>query len=339
MSKRIGNIYNKNLTFEKLLSAHKKSKKAKRYKKVVILFEMNLEENIFDLMEELKEGNYKFGKYKSFTVYEPKERLIKTLCYKDKVVQMWYVENFIKPLFLDTFIEETYACIPDRGVHKAKEKTQYFMREKKKQNSNYWILKCDIRKFFFNMDQQILYDIFERKIKDKHFLKLTYEIIFNVDDNIGIPIGNYSSQYFANIYLNELDRFVKEKLKCKYYVRYMDDFVLFLESKSECKSKKELIKTFLNYKLKLELNGKTDYFKNNQGVNFCGYRIHHTHILVRNSNKIRNRRKFKKFNHKLNEDTSNISSMRGSFMSVKGYIQHANSYGLYKYFCNIIQKE
>ena len=338
MPTRIGNIYNKELTFEKLLNAHRKAKKSKRYRKAVILFEINLEENIFDLLYELKDGNYKFGNYKSFTVYEPKERLIKTLCYKDRVVHMWYVENFIKPIFLNIFIKETFACIPERGIQKAKEKTQHLMRKKKRVNKDYWILKCDIKKFFFNIDQQILFNIFERKIKDKYFLKLTNEIIFNVEDDIGIPIGNYTSQYFANIYLNELDIFVKYGLKCNSYVRYMDDFILFLNDKNECKEKWILIEEFLFKKLKLRLNKKTDYFKNTQGANFCGYRIYNTHVLVRNSNKVRNRRKFKKFSCKLKENVSDVTYIKNSFMSVRGYIMHADSYGLYKHFVGILKR-
>jgi retron-type reverse transcriptase len=338
MPKRVGNIYNENLTFETLLLSHQKAKRNKRFKSEIILFEMDLEKNIFQLILELKNGEYKFGTYKSFTIHEPKERLIKTLSYKDRVVQMWYVENFIKPIFLNQFIEETYACIPKRGVHKSKEKMQYFMRKKKRANTNYWILKCDIKKFFFNINQEKLYNVIERKIKDKYFLKLTSEIIFNTEDKVEIPIGNYTSQYYANIYLNKLDRFVKDELKCKYYVRYMDDFILLLDNKDDCKAAMNSIEIFIDKYLNLKLNKKTDYFDNKQGVDFCGYRIYNTHVLVRNSNKIRNRRKFKKFHHKLTNDISNITYMRNSFMSVKGYIEHANSFGLYKYFVNIITK-
>ena len=158
-----------------------------------------------------------------------------------------------------------------------------------------WILKCDIKKFFFNIDRQILFDLLKRKIKDKYFLRFSKKIIFYNQEQIGIPIGNYTSQYYENIYLTKLDKYIKEKLKIRYYTRYMDDFVLIIESKEKTKELLEKIKGLLDKNLKLELNSKTAYFKQNQGINYCGFRIWKTHRLLREQSKKKMKRKLKNF--------------------------------------------
>ena len=227
MPKRINNVFKENITFSKLLEAHNKCKKNKRYKKQVIEFEMNLERNIISLGRSLLSGTYSFSKYFEFTIYEPKERKIKTLNYKDRVILCWYVENFLKPYFKPNFIEDSYACLEEKGTHKAIEKTVKYLRFASNYFNSVWILKCDIKKFFFNIDRNILFSMLLRKIKDKYFLEFSKKIIFYDKEKIGIPIGNYTSQYFANIYMTALDKFVKEKLKIKYYIRFMDGATCF----------------------------------------------------------------------------------------------------------------
>jgi retron-type reverse transcriptase len=135
-------------------------------------------------------------------------------------------------------------------------------------NKEFYILKCDIAKFFNSIDKEILYKIISRKVKDKKFLSCTHRVLFDGTYKIGIPIGNYTSQFFANIYLNELDHFVKEVLRVKYYVRYMDDFILLLDNKAQAIEVRKRLDEFLDSKLHLKLNKKTNYFKCKQGVNF-----------------------------------------------------------------------
>ena len=328
MPKRVNNIYLENISFSKLLEAHNKCKKHKRFKKQVIEFEMNLENNILKIGRELKKETYEFSEYFEFTIYEPKERKIKTLEYRDRVVQTWYVENFLKPNFEKAYMNDTYACIENRGTHKAVDKMQEYLKKADKEYSDVWVLKCDISKFFFNVDRDILYKLIKRKIKDKYFLNITRKIIFYNEEEVGIPIGNYTSQIYANIYLNELDKYIKEVLKVKYVVRYMDDFVLLLDSKEKAKAYLNKISKFLRTNLKLELNKKTSYFKAKQGVNFCGFRIWKTHRLLREQSKKKMKRKLKTFEKLYRDNKIEQSYILACINSWMGHAKHCNSYNL-----------
>lgn len=296
MPKRLNNIFYDKLKFKNMYEAYKRAAKNKHKCKEVIIYELDLANNILKALKQLYYGTYQIGEYRKFKIYEPKERIIQSLPFCDRVVQQWYVEEFIKKIFVPKFIQDTYACIENRGVHKGVKKVKKYMYEYSKKNPEFYVLKCDISKFFYSIDKEILYKIISRYVKDKYFLNLTKKFIYHDNERIGIPIGNYTSQYFANIYLNELDHFIKEKMKIKYYVRYMDDFILLLENKEKCQEVLQKIKNFLDTKLKLKLNKKTNYFKNKQGVNFCGYKIYSTHIKLKKENKKKIRKKIKTWN-------------------------------------------
>lgn len=225
MPKKIKNTFYKNLTFEKLYLAHIRARNHKTYKQDVVQFEMELERNITLLLNDIKNDTYRIGNYKEFKIYEPKERIIQSLPYRDRIVHQWYVEEFIKPYILPRFINTNFACLENKGTHKAVEQLQKYMRICKRNYGTFWILKCDISKFFYNIDKNILFNILSRHINDKKLLSFTHLLIFDCADTMsekGIPIGNYTSQFFANIYMNELDQYMKHNLRCKYYVRYMD---------------------------------------------------------------------------------------------------------------------
>src|SRR5574344_1627965 len=283
MPKTIKNIFDKKLTFISLIKAHKRAVMGKRNKIEVLLFEMDLETNIANIYDNLKNEKYKLGKYREFKIFEPKERIIKSLPYKDRVVHQWYVHEFIKPYFVPRFINDSFACIDSRGTLKAVVKTQKYMQKMYEKYGNYYIIKGDIKKFFYSINKDILFNILNKYIQDKKILWLTKILIYDNDDIKGIPIGNYTSQYFANIYLNELDHYLKDKLKIKYYLRYMDDFIIILKNKEDCKNILNKIKIFVNKKLDLELNHKTKYFPSKFGANFCGYIIHENYLLLRKS--------------------------------------------------------
>ncbi len=134
------------------------------------------------------------------------------------------LKSLLSLYFLPKFIEDTYACIPTKGVHQAVHKLRKYTYNMSKKNNDFYFLKCDVSKFFNSIDKETLYKIMERYVKDKYFLEHTKLLIYSDNSPIGNPIGNYTSQYFANIYMNKLDHYVKEELKIKYYVRYMDDF-------------------------------------------------------------------------------------------------------------------
>lgn len=313
------------------MEAHKRARKHKVFKNEVILFEMNLENNITNLLNNIKNKKYRLGKYHTFTIYEPKERLIKALPYIDRVVHQWYVEEFIKPYILPRFIDTSFACLTNRGTHKAVDKVQDYLRVYQRSNPNFWILKCDIHKFFYNINPNILFKIMQKYISDKELLNFTKLLIFDsslASNSVGIPIGNYTSQFFANIYLNELDQYVKRTLKIKYYVRYMDDFILLLDTKKDCIDMFAKIQVFLQNKLELKLNDKSRYYPNKMGVNFCGYRIFSTHRLLRTSSKKKIKKNIKKWNDLYETNKLDIPKTMLSINSWLGHASHCNSYKL-----------
>ena len=191
MPKKIKNCFYKNLTFDKLMQAHKRARKHKTYKDELIKFELNLENNIINLLNQIKNKTYNLGNYYEFKIYEPKERIIKALPYVDRIVHQWYVEEFIKPYILPKFIGTTFACIPEKGTHKAVLQVQNDIRKFKRTNGDFWILKCDIKKFFYSINPYILFDILKKYIADKELLNFTKLLLFEnrtSDDTIGIPI-------------------------------------------------------------------------------------------------------------------------------------------------------
>jgi len=330
MPKTMKNVYENALSFHNLLLAHKRARRGKREKRKVIQLELILEQELLQLEMELFNCIYKHGKYYSFKIYEPKERVIMASEYRDRIVHQWYVESFIKPYFVPQFINTTYACIEGRGMHKASKDLQKAMRTCKKKWKNYYILKMDVAKYFPNIDKRILWDILKRKMKDKKLLWLTREILLSTEGMLGLPLGNYTSQVFANIYLNELDQFAKHKLKCKYYFRYMDDIVILLTTKNIANNTLNDITTFLQDSLKLKLNSKTRVFKDVQGVNFCGYKINEKRLKIRHTSKCRMKRRLKKYTKLLKEERITIPDIQRSIAGWLGYAKHADSYNLRK---------
>ncbi len=338
MSKTMKNMFYENLTFEKMLKAHERSIKNKKNKRDVLKFNMDLETNLWNIINKLKNEKYSIGKYKTFTVYEPKKRVIKSLPYVDRVIQQWYIYEFIKPFFVKRFISNTCACIEKRGTHYAVDKAQKYMRIMKRKNEKYYILKCDIKNFFYSIDKDILFNILKKAITDKKILHLTEIFIFDSEDT-GIPIGNYTSQYFANIYLDILDHFIKEKLKVKYYVRYMDDFILLVNSKNDAKRFKKIIEEFLNKNLNLELNNKSNYYPNKSGINFCGYIIYETHRLLRKRAKIQMKKRINLWNKLNSFNKLNENKMILEWNSFLAHFKHANSYNFILKMYNKIDRK
>lgn len=311
MSKSIKNCFYKKLTFESLLRSHDRAKKNKTNRYELLRFSVDIETNIVGIMNSLKDGSYRLGKYKVFTIYEPKERVIKCLPYRDRIVQQWYIYEFIKPYIIPRIINTCCACVDNKGTHYAVLMVDKYMNIMKRKYDKYYILKLDIKKYFYNIDKNILYKIMNSFVSD-------------------IPIGNYTSQYFANIYLSILDRYVKEVLKVRYYVRYMDDMVIFLSTKEKCRIVMGKIKKFLIIELKLELNSKSRYYPSEMGVDFCGYRIYDGYRLIRNSSKRKIKKRIKKWKKDNNMGCLDRKKMMISFNSWSSHIRHANSYHIYQ---------
>ena len=281
MPKTIRNEFDKKLSYDNLMKAHKLSRKGKGYRKEIILFNLKREDYIMWLYEKLKNGTYKHSGYTTFYVTEPKLRKIEKSIYIDRIVHRWVVDNFLEPYFVPIFVNTSYAGLKKKGMHKACLDVQSTMRHLEKTWNEYYILKMDVRKYFQNINKDILYKILARKIQDTKLLWLLKEIIYSNEGKTGLAIGNYTSQMFANIYLNEVDQYVKNSLYCKYYFRYLDDSIAMFKTKEEAKFALKKIKEFLKNNLELELNEKTQIFKNKQGINFCGYEINPYRLKIR----------------------------------------------------------
>jgi RNA-directed DNA polymerase len=328
MPRTIRNQFEKKLSYENLMKAHNLSKRGKGYRKEIILFNLKQEEYIMWLYEQLKNETYKHGGYTEFYVTEPKVRRIQKSRYIDRIVHRWIVDQFLKEYFETTFIQKTYACIKNRGMHKACLDVQNAMKHCKRIWQNYYILKMDIRKYFQNIDKDILMNILKRKVKEEKLVKLLEKIVYSNSGKKGLPIGNYTSQIFANIYLNEIDQYIKHELKVKYYFRYMDDSILFVKTKKEAIELLEKIKNYLKIKLELELNDKTQIFKSNQGVNFCGYKINEYRLKLRDRGKKAIKQKVRYLKEEVQK--GNMSSKEASrfICGHLGYMKYANTRNL-----------
>jgi hypothetical protein len=289
----------------------------------ILKFDRNKLFELTKLLLALQNGVYHPSKYTEFTITDPKERRILALPYPDRVVHQFYVGEFIKPYFVPRFIEQSFACIPGRGSHKAADVAQKYLRTMQRQHGNtFYIVKMDIAKFFYNIDKDILFQILSRHIIDQELLTLTRTILYTNSPDTGIPIGNYTSQHFANIYLNELDQFVKRQLKIKYYLRYMDDFVMFVPTKSAAHQAFTAIQDFLRQNLKLELNHKSRYFPAKTFLDFCGYKIYPTHRKIRDRSKRSICQIIDAYeNHKI--DAAKFQERAGSWL---GHASHADTF-------------
>lgn len=223
-------------------------------------------------------------------------------------------------------------------MHKAALDVQDGMKKMKKSYREYYILKMDIRKYFNNIDKKNLYNILGKNIKDKKLMWLIGKILATQKKEKGIEIGNYTSQTFANIYLNEVDQYAVQTLKLKHYYRFMDDTVILLKTKTEAKEVLKKIEIFLKEKLELELNDKTNIFKSKQGVNFCGYKINEYRLKVRDKGKRKFKRKVKKIINKIENGEITSKQARIYLVGHLGYFNIANTYNLQRKN-KIIKKE
>src|SRR3989344_4020530 len=291
------NIYKKVCSLENLKLAYEKARRGKSHKDYVISFEENLEKELNKLKEELENFTYEPHELKRFVVRDPKTRTIHASAFRDRVVYHALV-NVIEPIFEKIFIYDSYASRKNKGTHNAVLRFDKFIRKVsfngKLVNSAVdnnmvigYILKADIKKYFENVNHEILLHIIKKKIKDENIIWLINKILNNYEmkkQGIGMPLGNLTSQFFANVYLNELDYFVKHELKAKYYIRYVDDFVVLHEDKNTLRHFKNKINAYLKT-LKLELHtDKSKIMPLRNGLTFLGYRIFYHYKLLRRSN-------------------------------------------------------
>lgn len=334
-------FYHEIYAFPRLLQAAEKACKGKRHKAYVARFHLNLEAELLRLESELKAMTYTPGAYKEFFIIEPKVRLISAAPYRDRVVHHALIQA-IEPLFDQTFIHDTYACRVGKGTHQAVERFTQFCRRNK------YVLKCDIQKYFPSIDHAVLYDLLCKKIADENVRWLIYTILdhsnpqepvlhyFPQDTDLfapvqrrrGIPIGNLTSQFFANVYLNGFDHFVKETLRCRYYLRYCDDFVIFDNRAARLREVKEAIQAYLaTLRLKLH-SSKCRISRVAQGTDFLGYRIFPTHRRVRTVNARRFIKKLRRFQAYYRRGEMTWESISQSVYSWIAHASHADTWRL-----------
>ena len=315
--KRNGNLYQKVASIDNLIEAERKARKGKKDQYGVKLFERDKERLFQELRSLLLEKRFKTSVYKTFKIWEPKERIIFRLPYYPDRIVHHAIMNVVEEIFVSNFTADTYSCIKGRGIHGALKSVQKALLDI---DGTQYCLKLDIRKFYPSIDHDILKKKLRRKFKDEDFLWLLDEII---DSTEGVPIGNYLSQFFANFYLSGLDHWLKEVKKVKYYFRYADDIVILSGSKEELHELLSEIRDYLSDELKLELKPNYQVFPVcSRGIDFVGYVIYHTHVLLRKSIK-------KRFARKVS-----IGIRDGSWGSYEGWTRHCNSKHLMKKLTN-----
>lgn len=305
-------------------------------------FTANLEENLIEIQNELIWRTYHVGRYHEFYVHDPKRRLIMALPFRDRVVQ-WAIYRQLNPLLDKRYLQTSYGCRVGGGVHRAVEKLKEYLRL---QTGTAYILKMDVSKYFYRIDHNVLMGILERIIKDRGLLWILHEIIYSDHDfgistddydfsgprisGVGMPIGNLSSQMFANLYLNEADQFAKHVLKCRYYLRYMDDIVVVSNDREYLKMVWREMEDFLRERLSLKLNRKTSIRSETQGVDFCGYRVWRDHIRLRKKSalKMKHRLRWLRKAYSKGEPGVTVQSVRDTLMSYLGMLQHCDGYRL-----------
>lgn len=318
--KRYNNLFDKIVSLDNLYEADKRARRQKSHRPEVMLFDKNKDNLLLDLQRKLINGEYETSEYYVFKIYEPKEReIFKLPYYPDRIVHH-AIMNIMEPIWVSAFVKGTYSCIRKRGIHKALKDVKFALKD---EINTQYCLKLDIRKFYPSIDHDILKTIIRKKIKDKRLLSLLDEIIESAQ---GVPIGNYLSQFFANLYLTYLDHWIKEQKKVRYYFRYLDDIVILGRDKQELRNLLYDIQNYLNNKLKLSFKDNWQIFKvDSRGIDFVGYRIFHTHTLLRKSIKKKFCKKINKLNKKQNLDKDTYKQKICSYI---GWIKYCNGRNL-----------
>lgn len=338
--KRYGDLYPQIITFENLLAAAKQAQRQKRYREPVLAFNDHLERELLQLQRELQTQTYQPGRYKTFEIYEPKRRLISAAPYRDRVVHH-AVCNIIVPIFDRTFIATSYANRKGYGSHRA---LRQFVQNAR---AHRYVLQCDICKYFPSIDVTMLKQILGRKLKCKETLWLIHTILDNrseaeilldyfpgdtlltpLERPKGIPIGNLTSQFFANVYLNGCDRYVKEILKAPAYLRYVDDFALFSNDRGFLEHCREQIEAYLAT-LRLRIHPiKSQLTQTRYGASFVGFRVLSDRIRVRNHNLQTGRRRLKRLKADYANGQRSHHDVAQSLQSWNAHLAHGDTWRL-----------
>lgn len=330
--------------FANLYAAYRAARKGKRWKNTVAKVESNALEAVAYLQKELREGTYRPGAYYEFFVYEPKKRRIQTNSIKDKIVQHAFCDQVLYPVLSRPFILDNYGSQVNKGTHFGLDRLRDFMREyyRRHGSADGWVLKADVHHYFASIRHDVLKQDVAEHLTDPRCLALSTAIIDSTPGNVGIPIGNQSSQIYALLYLNKLDHFVKEVLRIRYYGRYMDDFYLIHEDKAVLKDAWSRIEKHLAAR-GLELNGKTNIFPLRNGLDFLGF---HTYLTdtgkvirkVRRSSRERMKRKLRKFSVMYAAGAITKEEITASYQSWRSHAMHGQCRSLVQKYDRIFEQ-
>lgn len=327
--KRYGNLYHKIYDLENIRLAHKNAKKGKLHYSEVKMVEASSEKYFTKIYNMLKNKTFRNSEYEVFMRKDRgKEREIFKLPYFPDRIIHHCIMNILEPIWMKTLIADTYSSLKNRGIHKGVRRVKKALKDRK--NTKY-CLKMDVRKFYPSIDHDILKRIIRRKIKDKSLLWLLDHII---DSAEGVPIGNYLSQYFGNLYLSGLDHWLKEQKRCKYTFRYCDDICVLHSDKKYLGELRKEISDYLDINLNLVLKNNWQIFPvDKRGIDFLGYRFFHDYTLLRKNTAARFKRRVKhiKKKHYLLAPINILSSV----MSYCGWMKFADCHNLQKKYIDI----
>jgi len=336
------NIYQKVCSFDNLILAFRKARKGKSKKDYVIKFESNLDENLRLLQSDLINKIYSPCNLKKFVIRDPKTRTIHASIFRDRIVHHAII-NILNLIYEKIFIYDSFASRKFKGTHKAVKRFESFIKKvssngkliKNNFNNNSikgYVLKADFRHYFDTINQEILIEILRKKIKDEDLIWLIKSVLknFETDKKVGMPLGNYTSQFFANVYLNELDYYIKHILKAKYYIRYVDDFVILQKNKKRLEYFLKHINYFLPC-LKIKLHkDKTEIHALRNGITFLGYRIFYHYKLLRERNIRYFRKKLEKNIALYKNKEISLEQLESRINGWLGYAKFGNTFNLIK---------
>lgn len=327
--KRVGNLYHKIYDKDNIRLAIVNAQKKKQHYHEVIEVNKNIEYYVDLIHDMLKNKTYKTSNYSIYTkIDKGKEREIYKLPFFPDRICHWAIIQIVEPYFINKLNHCTHSAIPERGLHSAFTQIDKYMRNDIKGTK--YCLKMDVSKYYPSIDHDLLKDMYRRIFKDKSLLWLIDEIISSSGNGVGVPIGNYLSQYSGNLYLYQFDRWLKETLKVKYYIRYMDDIVILHHDKDYLHNLKLQIEDFLNNSLRLTIKYDWQVFPSRiRGVDFVGYRHFGNYVLLRKSIALSLKRKMTKILKKINNGYQMNYGEWCSINSYKGWLKWCNGYNLY----------
>ncbi len=345
--KLLEDVFDGMTSFERLELAYRKARKQKRYRPEVLEFTADLDSNLLQIQSDLRNESFTFGPYRKHWVYVPKKRIVMALPFASRIVQ-WDIYLELKPFYKGLMIEDSFACLDGKGSIAAAQRLQYWLRQIRNKPGEWYSLKLDISKYFYRVDHSILLGILDERIKDVRLMRLLENIV-NCDgekfglprftgpedveedewlSEVGMPIGNLTSQLFANIYLNELDQFCKHQLHIHKFDRYMDDTVALAPDKATANGWKDEIEGFLSDRLRLDLNRKTAVRPAGENIEFVGYIINADSLRIRKQTARRMKSSFHGICSRYFSGDLDDKEFQRRVAAYNGILKHTNNNGL-----------